>query len=85
MLLAKLEFFIGVYKSLSHTNNQTQDIKLRYQISDGYTIYMFINKIKKRKLAEKTPQANDIIFAGDIKVDRGTLLANRLHATIKGG
>lgn len=46
---------------------------------------MLINKIKKRKLAEETPQANDIIFAGDIKVDRGTLLADRLHATIKGG
>lgn len=46
---------------------------------------MLINKNEKRKLAEETPQANDIIFAGDIKVDRGTLLTDRLHATIKGG
>ena len=46
---------------------------------------MLINKNEKRKLAEETPQANDIIFAGDIKVDRGTLLADRLRATIKGG
>ena len=46
---------------------------------------MLINKNEKRKLAEETPQTNDIIFAGDIKVDRGTLLADRLHATIKGG
>ena len=46
---------------------------------------MFINKIKKRKLAEKTPQANDIIFAGDIKVDRGCFLPERLHLTIYSG
>lgn len=74
-----------MYDSLSHTYNQISDIKLRYQISDGYTIYMIIKLNEKRKLAEETPQANDIIFAGDIKVDRGTLLADRLHATIKGG
>ena len=46
---------------------------------------MLINKNEKRKLAEETPQANDIIFAGDIKVDRGGLLAERLHRTIYSG
>ena len=39
----------------------------------------------KRKLTTKMPQANDIILAGDIKVDRGTLQAERLVATKYGG
>ena len=59
-------------------------IFIAYQRDIRY-ICSLINFLKKRKLAEETPQANDIIFAGDIKVDRGTLLADRLHATIKGG
>ena len=46
---------------------------------------MLINKNEKRKLTEETPQANDIIFAGDIKVDRGCFLPERLHLTIYSG
>ena len=36
---------------------------------------------KKEELTDEMPQANDIILAGDIKVDRGGFLAERLLRT----
>ena len=36
---------------------------------------------KKEELTDEMPQANDIIFAGDIKVDRGSFLTERLLRT----
>ena len=48
-------------------------------------VYTFIIYMIKRKLTTKMSQANDVILAGDIKVDRGTLQAERLVATKYGG
>ena len=36
---------------------------------------------KKEELTDEMPQANDIILAGDIKVDRGSFLAESLLRT----
>ena len=35
----------------------------------------------KEELTDEMPQANDIILAGDIKVDRGSFLTERLLRT----
>ena len=43
-------------------------------------LYTFYN-IYKEELTDEMPQANDIILAGDIKVDRGSFLAERLLRT----
>ena len=45
----------------------------------SFTPYNII--YKKEELTDEMPQANDIILAGDIKVDRGSFLAERLLRT----